>query len=224
MPATPVEVFQRYTDAWNRHDAPSIVSTFAERGTYTDPTTAGPLTGAAIAAYPQSLWGAFPDLSFEMVSLTHNDQGLVSAEWLMKGTNTGPMMGLPPTGRSIALAGADFARIEGGKIMSLQGYFDSGDVPRALGLDIIVQPSSIGPFGFGTSVRASNGSTALPGAFSITNFFARNAEEAALIRESGRKIAMDMLAMPGFISMVSAVVGGCLMTITAWETRMPWRP
>jgi len=133
MPATPVEVFQRYTDAWNRHDAPGIVATFAEGGTYTDPTTAGPLAGEAIADYAQSLWDAFPDLSFEMVSLNHNDQGLVSAEWLMKGTNMGPMMGLPPTGRSIALAGADFARIEGGKILSLQGYFDGGAVPRSLG-------------------------------------------------------------------------------------------
>jgi len=219
MPATPVEVFQRYTDAWNRHDAPGIVATFAEGGTYTDPTTAGPLAGEAIADYAQSLWDAFPDLSFEMVSLNHNDQGLVSAEWLMKGTNMGPMMG-----RSIALAGADFARIEGGKILSLQGYFDGGAVPRSLGLNIIVQPSSIGPFGFGTSVRASNGSTALPGAFSITNFFARSAEEVAIIQESGRKIAMDMLSMPGFISMLSAVVGDCLMTITAWETRDSMAP
>jgi hypothetical protein len=45
--------------------------------------------------------------------------------------------------------------------------------------------------------------TALPGAFSITNFFARNKEEVAIIQESGRKIAMDMLSMPGFISMAS---------------------
>ena len=218
MPATAAEVFQHYTLAWNRHDAAGIVATFAEGGIYTDPTTACPLSGASIAAYAQSLWDAFPDLSFKKVSLTHNDQGLVSAEWLMNGTNTGPIMGLPPTGRSIALAGADFARIEDGKIVSLQGYFDSGAVPRALGLDIIVQPSSIGPFGFGTSVRASNGSTALPGAFSITNFFARTPEEVVLIKESGRKIAMEMLSMPGFISFVSVVVGDCLMTVTAWES------
>jgi steroid delta-isomerase-like uncharacterized protein len=100
MPATAAEVFQHYTDAWNRHDAAGIVATFAEGGTYTDPTTAGSLAGAAIAAYAQSLWDAFPDLSFETISLIQNDQGVVSAEWLMKGTNTGPMMGLPPTGRS----------------------------------------------------------------------------------------------------------------------------
>ena len=190
----------------------------------TDPASSGPLTGAAIGAYAESLWASFPDLSFEIVSLTHNDQGLVSAEWLMKGTNTGPMQGLPPTGRPITLAGADFARIEGEKIVSLQGYFDAGAIPRALGMNVIVQPTSIGPFGFGTSVRASNGSTALPGAFSITNFFARNAEEVALIQESGRKIAIEMLSMPGFISFVSVVVGDCLMTITAWETRESMAP
>jgi steroid delta-isomerase-like uncharacterized protein len=224
MPMTLEEVFQRYTDAWNRHDAAGIVATFAEGGTYTDPTTNGLLSGAAIAAYAQSLWDAFPDLSFETTRLIENEQGLVSAEWLMKGTNTGSMNGLPPTGRSIALGGADFARIEDGKILSLQGHFDSGAVPRALGLDVIVQPSAIGPFGFGTSVRASNGSIAVPGAFSITNFYARTPEEVALIKESGRKIAMDMLSMPGFISFVSVVVGDCLMTVTAWETRDSMAP
>ena len=218
MSISPAEVFQHYTDAWNRHDAAGIVATFAAGGTYTDPTTGGAVGGAGLAAYAQSLWDAFPDLSFEVLSLTHDDQGLISAEWLMKGTNTGSIMGLPPTGRSIIVAGADFARVKDGKILSLHGYFDGRAVPRDLGFDIIVQPSSIGPFGFGTGLRVTNGSTVLPGAFSITNFFARNAEEVDVIRESGRKIAMDMLAMPGFISMVSVVVGDCLMTITAWET------
>jgi steroid delta-isomerase-like uncharacterized protein len=224
MPMTPEQVFQHYTDAWNRHDAAGIVATFADGGTYTDPSSSGPLAGATIGTYAQSLWEAFPDLTFETASLTHNGQGLVSAEWLMKGTNTGSMMGLPPTGRSISVAGADFARIELEKIVSLQGYFDSGAVPRALGLDVIVQPSLIGAFGFGVSVRASNGSTAVPGAFSITNIVARNAEEAATIRESSRKIAMEMLSMPGFISFVSAIVGDRMNTITAWESEESMAP
>jgi steroid delta-isomerase-like uncharacterized protein len=221
---TPVQVFERYADAWNRHDAAGIVAMFADGGTYMDPASSGPLTGAAIGTYAESLWNSFPDLSFETVSLTHSDQGLVSAEWLLKGTNTGHFQGLPPTGLRVNLAGADVARIEGEKIVSLQGYFDAGAIPRALGMAVITQPTSIGPFGFGTSVRASNGSTAMPGAFSITNFFARNEEEAAQIQESGRQIAMEMLSMPRFISMVSVVVGDCLMTITAWESREAMAP
>src|SRR3569833_772723 len=174
MQITPLQVFERYADAWYRHDASGIVAAFADGGTYTDPASSGPLTGVAIGTYAESLWNSFPDLSFEIVSLTHNDQGLVSAEWLMKGTNTGPMLGLPPTSRPVTLAGADYARIEGNKNKTQQGKNDAGAIPRALGMNVIVQPTAIGPFGVGTSVRASNGSTALPGAFSITNFFARN--------------------------------------------------
>jgi len=136
----------------------------------------------------------------------------------MKGTNTGSFNGLPPTGGAAALPGADFIRVDGGKIRSVQGYFDSGVLPRALGLDVIVQPKAIGPFGFGTSIRASSGKTATPAAFSITCLEARTAEERNAVSESARKIAMEMLGMPGFISWVGATVGDRMMTITAWES------
>src|SRR5215467_5022669 len=142
MAQTPLEVAQRYFDAWNKHDAAAIVAAFAERGTYEDPVTPGPLTGPAIAAYAQGIWDAFPDLSFEIVSATEGGSGPLSAEWLMKGTNRGPFNGLPPTNASVALPGADFIRVSDGKIDSVKGYFDSGALPRALGLDVIVQPKT----------------------------------------------------------------------------------
>jgi steroid delta-isomerase-like uncharacterized protein len=218
MAQNPVQIAQLYFDAWNQHDADAIVAAFAEGGTYADPATAGPLTGTAIGTYARALWDAFPDLSFDIGSVTENASGLVSAEWLMKGTNTGPFNGLPPTGATVAVAGADFIRVGADKIRSVQGYFDSGAVPRALGLDVIVQPKTIGPFGFGTSTRASNGNTATPGAFSITWLEARTKDEQESVRESSRKIAIELLAMPGFISWVGAIVGDRMMTITAWET------
>ena len=214
----PVDVAQRYFDAWNRHDASAIVATLENTGTYTDPVTGGPLIGPAIGAYAAGLWAAFPDLSFEIVSVTENASGLVSAEWMMKGSNTGPFNGLPPTGATVALPGADFVRVNDGKIQSVQGYFDSGALPRALGLDIVVQPKAIGPFTFGTSIRASTGKTATPAAFSITWIEVRTAEEQAAVRESSRKIAEEMLTMPGFISWVGTTVGDRMMTITAWES------
>jgi len=224
MAADPVQIAQRYFDAWNNHDAGAIVATFADGGSYADPATPGPLTGAAIGAYAASLWAAFPDLSFDIVSVTQNDSGLVSAEWLMKGTNAGSFFGLPPTGGAVALPGADFVRVENGKIRSVQGYFDSGALPRALGLDVIVQPKSIGPFQFGISTRVSSGSQATPGAFSITFLEARTPEEKEQVRDSSRKIATEMLAMPGFISWVGATVGDRMMTITAWEQPDSMRP
>jgi steroid delta-isomerase-like uncharacterized protein len=209
---------QRYFDAWNRHDAAAIVATFADGGTYTDPSTPGPLTGDAIGAYAGGLWAAFPDLSFDIVDITENPSGLVCAEWVMKGTNAGSLNGLPPSGVAVTLPGADFIRVDGDVIRSVQGYFDTAALPRALGLDVIVQPREIGPFGFGTSVRATTGSRATPGAFSVTCLEARTADEVNAVRESSSKIAMELLAMPGFISWVGATVGDRMMTITAWET------
>ena len=63
----PLEMAQRYFDAWNQHDAGAIVATFAEAGFYSDPVTPGPLTGAAIGDYARGLWEGFPDLSFDIV-------------------------------------------------------------------------------------------------------------------------------------------------------------
>ncbi len=194
------------------------MAAFAEGGTYEDPVSKGRLSGPAIGAYVDGLVAAFPDLTFDLVSVAQNDAGLVAVEWVMKGTNTGSFMGLPPTGASLALPGADFVRVEGDKIRSVQGYFDAGAVPRALGLDVIVQPKSIGPFEFGISTRASSGSKATPGAFSITCLEARTAEEVQKVRESSRQVAIEALGMPGFISFVGATVGDRMMTITAWET------
>lgn len=213
-----LRVVQRYTDAWNRHDSAAIAALFADGGTYNDPNTPGPLSGDAIGAYAQGLWAAFPDLSFEIGSTARDEAGLIVAEWRMKGVNTGSLNGLPPTGIAIELPGADFIRVEGDTIRSVQGYFDSAAVPRALGLDVIIQPKAIGPYSFGISTRASNGNTATPGAFSITWIDARTDAEKLEVSESGRKIVSEMLSMPGFIGWVSANVGNRMMTISAWES------
>lgn len=211
-------IAQQYFDAWNSRDAAGIVRCFAPGGTYEDPTSGGPLQGAAIGAYAERLWAAFPDLSFELGSVAETGDGTVAAEWTMRGTNTGSFNELPPTGARVELPGADFVRTEGGHITSVRGYFDSGTVPRALGLDVIVQPKAIGPFAFGISSRVTAGSQATPGAFSITCLEARSEAEKEEVRERGRAVATEMLRMPGFISLVSVAVGDRMMTISAWET------
>jgi steroid delta-isomerase-like uncharacterized protein len=210
-------VAQQYFDAWNRHDAAGIVATFAEGGTYTDPL-APALTGEAIAAYAGGLWAAFPDLSFEIVGVPLAGDGLVVARWLMKGINTGPFQGLPPSGRSVTLPGADFIQIDGDKIRSLQGYFDSGEVPRQLGLQILAQPYTLGPFHFGTAISVQSGKKNKPGAFSITTLHARSEQEQDQIATYSRAIATEMLSMPGFIGWTGIVVGDRMITVTAWDT------
>ena len=79
-------IAQHYFDTSNRHDAASIVAAFAEGGTYSDPTTGGPLSAEAIAGYATGLWASFPDLAFEIVSAGLAGNGVVAAQWIMRGT------------------------------------------------------------------------------------------------------------------------------------------
>ena len=212
-----LELARTYFDAWNARDAKALVATFAESGSYRDPTTNGPLTGAAIGAYATGLWDAFPDLSFEMRSHDQTQAGKVVAEWTMNGTNTGSFAGLPPTGRAVSLPGLDMVETGPGGITSVTGYFDSRAVPEQLGLDVIVQPRALGPFEFGVSIAVQSGNTAKPGAFSITSIW-NDADQIEDIRASSRATAQQMLEMKGFIGLLLARVGGRGITVSAWET------
>jgi len=213
----PLAAAQRYFEAWNRRDATAVLATMAAGGTYTDPGTGGPLSGEAFAGYMNELFSAFPDVSFEIASAGLAGPDLVAAQWIMRGTNSGSMNGLPPTGKSIELHGADFIRVVDEGIRSVHGYFDSRVVPDQLGLQVIVQPSAIGPITFGTAVRVSAGNTAKPGAFSITALQTRGPDDENGVREQSRQIATEMLSMKGFISFVGVTVDDRMLTISAWE-------
>lgn len=217
VPVSAIDVVYRYFDAWNRHDAAGVVATFSPDGTYTHPTSKGPLSGEALASYVNGLAAAFPDFSFEIVSAAPAGEGMVAAQWLMKGTNTGPFAGAPPTGQSVALPGADFITVEGDKIRSVQGYFDQRTLVEQLGLQAVVQPYSIGPFNFGLSVRATTNKLTKPGAFSLTWIEVRSEEEFNEVRERGRQVIQQMMQMPGFIGTTNVFVGRRLITTTAWE-------
>jgi steroid delta-isomerase-like uncharacterized protein len=210
-----LEIANQYFDAWNRRDASAIVATFADGGTYSDPTT-GTLTGNAIGAYASQLWATFPDLRFEIVTEGQSGPDAVAAQWVMRGTDSGGFAGLPPTGRTVTLPGSDFLTMSSGKIRSVQGYFDSGAVPAQLGLQIVVQPKSVGPFTFGTAIAVQSGRESKPGAFGITELRAAP-EEAAQILEYSRQIGTELSSIPGFIGWVGITIGDRMMTVTAWE-------
>lgn len=213
----PIEIAQRYFDAWNRRDPAAVLATMAGNGTYTDPGTGGPISGQAFVGYMQGLFAAFPDISFSIPNPILTAPDFVAAQWIMRGTNTGSMMGLPPTGKPIELHGADFIRVSGDRITSVEGYFDSRVIPEQVGLQVIVQPKAIGPFTFGNAVRTWGGATGKPGAFSITALHSRGAEDTKAVSELGRQISTELLGMKGFLGLVTVTVADRMLTISAWE-------
>ena len=115
-----LEVVQAYFDAWNSRDSAAIGAILSDGGTYEDPTTGGPISAAALTETAGGLLAAFPDLSFDVVSISAASETTVASQWLMKGTNSGPFGGGPPTGKTIALLGADFFTLDGGKIVTVK--------------------------------------------------------------------------------------------------------
>ena len=211
----PLDVTQTYFDAWNQRDPAAIVATFAQGGTYSDPTVPA-LTGSALATYTSGLFAAFPDLSFEIVSAAQTGDYTVAAQWMMRGTNAGPFAGSPPTGSTVALPGADFITVDGDKIRSVQGYFDQKTFLEQLGLQVIAQPYSIGPVSLGTGSTMQVGKHTKPGAFSLTSIRVRS-DEVQQLREYTRRVLAEMAQMPGFISWTGLFANNCGYTITAWE-------
>lgn len=130
-----IEVVRQYHNAWNDHDADALVALFAEGGTYNNPATGQVLTGEAIGRFAQGVFAAYPDVSWELISIGDNGAGLVARQWLMRGTNTGPGLdGTPATGRTLTLPGASFNQVKGDKIRSEQDYFDQKTIDEQLGL------------------------------------------------------------------------------------------
>jgi len=214
-----LERAQCYFDGWNAHDAAAIAATFAPGGTYSDPTVHD-LDPEATGAYAVGLAAAFPDLRFEIVSSALTEDGAVAAQWIMRGTNRGSFQGLPPTGREIALPGADFITFADGDggIATVTGYFDGARVARDLGLDVIVQPTTIGPWTFGIASHAAADGDTRAGAFSLTVLEARSDEEVQDVRLRSREIVQSLLGAPGFLSFIGATIGRRMYTITSWET------
>jgi steroid delta-isomerase-like uncharacterized protein len=213
-----LDTARQYFDAWNDHSPDGIVASIQPGGTYEDPMTGGPLAGAAIGQYAGELFEAFPDVSFELISEAETGADSVAAQWLMRGTNTGPIEGAPPTGKAVTLSGADFIRTNQDRVVSVRGYFDTSEVPRQLGLQVVVQPTSIGPVEFGESVYLQTDKRTQPGAFSITSLRVPNEDEIERVRSYSRQIMQELPGMKGFISAVTGRAGSHMFTVTAWET------
>jgi len=195
-----------------------VLATLAPGGTYSDPTTGGPLGAPQLRGYMQGLWSAFPDLGFELGQVERVGSDRVVGSWRMKGTNSGSMNGLPPSGRSVDLPGVDLIRVGEQGIEAIEGHFDSAVVPRQLGLQVLVQPAGIGPFRFGSSVVVRTGKPGRPGCVSTTELVARTDEEVERIRETSRQIAIELLGAPGFIGFTGTVDGRRMRTFTEWES------
>jgi steroid delta-isomerase-like uncharacterized protein len=210
---------ERYFDAWNSHEAEQVPAALTEGGTYEDPTTGGPLTGDALTANVTGVYEGFPDVHFEIVSVSTNGD-TASAQWRMIGTNTGPLPGGAATGGSLDLPGADFFTYdaEADKVSSVVGYFDTATMLTQLGLQAQITPADIpGIVQFGYSTRIETGRDRIPGAFTVT-WIDIDAEHQPALVEATSAIVMEQLGNDDYLGSYLGAVGRRNFTFTAWTT------
>jgi steroid delta-isomerase-like uncharacterized protein len=75
----------------------------------------------------------FPDVAFELTSQVAAGER-AAGEWIMTGTHTGNLPGLPATGRSISIRGASILELRDGKIRRCSDYWDMATLLRQVGL------------------------------------------------------------------------------------------
>ncbi len=122
--ATPSTIHREMLDAVARHDLESFRSLLHVEYTYTGgdgKEMAGIDAGVAI---PEMYLAAFPDLSFEIKAVYTQDD-IAIAEFVCRGTHTGELMGLAPTGKGIELNVCNVIEVRGGKAYREREYYDA---------------------------------------------------------------------------------------------------
>jgi len=214
------DALDRYFDAWNARDPLAVVASLADDGTYEDPMTGGPIAGVALSDHVAALITGFPDVHFDVVSRAGTGPTSAAAQWVMRGTNTGPMPGGPPTGATIALPGADFIDVDpaSGLVSRVVGYFDNATMLTQLGLQAHVSPADIEPVTrFGLSLRVDTGRDAQPGAFTVTWIDVPPEHKSDLV-DATSAIVMDLLGHDAYLGSCIATIGRRNYTFSAWTT------
>jgi len=121
-----------YHDAWNAGDAASLDSIMAP-----DVINHSPLPGqaAGVDGFKQALqWmrGGVPDLTITIESqIAEGD--MVATRWTGTGTQTGTLMGVPPTGKRVTVSGIDICRIADERIVEYWQELDTLSMLQQIG-------------------------------------------------------------------------------------------
>jgi steroid delta-isomerase-like uncharacterized protein len=76
---------------------------------------------------------AFPDLNVGLETMMADEESVAFA-YTMTGTNRGPLMGIPPTGKKVHIRGVQFSKFRDGKMVERWGSSDQLGMLQQLGV------------------------------------------------------------------------------------------
>jgi steroid delta-isomerase-like uncharacterized protein len=134
QPVTTQQLVDAWGTRWSAHDPDGLVALFTDDLVYEDKALAHVHRGPdELRAFVQETVSGFPDVTFEMRSSFTTDAG-GGAEWVMRGTHTGDLPGLPATGRAFEIHGASILEFAGNRIRRCTDYWDMVGFLKQLGV------------------------------------------------------------------------------------------
>ena len=126
-------VVRRYfEEVWNRGNMAVIDETFAPD--YVRHDAGGDQAGLELQRRGTSaVRAAFPDLRMA-IDLIAGEGDLVMARWTIRGTNTGPIFGHPPTGRPVVFSGVNIFRFQHHRCVEIWNHRDDAVMLAQLGI------------------------------------------------------------------------------------------
>ena len=132
---TPDELIAGWVCAWSGRDAEAFGPLCAPDVQYEDPVTPVPLRGAVeIGEHAATLWAGIPDARVEPGGAALHDARHAALPCRLTGTHTERLGRLPPSGRSLAVYGVFYCRIELGRLVRVRAFFDAYGAAVQLGV------------------------------------------------------------------------------------------
>ena len=128
---------RRAGDQWNAGNLDGYLDLYDER-IQLHGFTPEPMNKAEVTEFYRGILAAFPDAKLEFHDVFGNDEKLV-IRFTMTGKHEGDFMGVPATGRDIALPGTTILRFEGSRAVERWSQADM--------LGLLVQLGAIPPPG-----------------------------------------------------------------------------
>lgn len=126
-------IVREHMDSENRHEYDATIDTF-HHPRYELIATGDVYDGEdEVRSYFEETRTAFPDQRNELLALHHADDAVL-VEAVVRGTHTGPLRSLPPTGRSFELPILASFMFEGEQLVCERVYFDAATTLRQLGV------------------------------------------------------------------------------------------
>lgn len=133
------ELSDAWLAAWPHGDEERFAELCTPTVHYEDPLTP-PLRGAAaIADHARHLRRGLPDLRLRPAGTAPRVGRFLALPWQLRATHTGPLGGLPPTGRTVDLHGVFYCELDGpdgtaGRLLKVRAFFDLYDAGAQLGV------------------------------------------------------------------------------------------